>query len=186
MNLGDKLLKLRKEAKLSQENVAEILGVTRQTVSNWELNQTTPDLEQAKELSKIYKTSLDELVENDVKTILTEKVSNVEKLSGIIIKILKGIGILILIYIIFIIIAIILFTVVRKESNQSGIKSATLTCSIENNEYVISIGDDKYFECFNCNKEMNTYLKDITDWANIEHSIENVKKYFTDNGGTCD
>ena len=33
-----------------------------------------------------------------------------------------------------------------------------------------------------CNKEMNVYLKDITDWANIDHSIENIEKYFKDNG----
>ena len=33
---------------------------------------------------------------------------------------------------------------------------------------------------------MNVYLKDITDWANIDHSIENIEKYFKDNGGTCE
>jgi len=140
MNLGDKLLKLRKNAKLSQENVAEKLGVTRQTVSNWELNQTTPDLEQAKELSKLYKISLDELVENEVNIMAKEKVnaktSNVEKLSGLIIKIIKGIGILVLIYIIIVIIAIIYLTI-TKEANQSNIKSASLACSIENNKYTI-------------------------------------------------
>ena len=32
---------------------------------------------------------------------------------------------------------------------------------------------------------MEIYLKDITDWANIDHSVENIEKYFEDNGGSC-
>ena len=51
MNLGKKLFELRKSKHLSQEQVAEQLHVTRQTVSNWELGETTPDLNQAKELA---------------------------------------------------------------------------------------------------------------------------------------
>jgi len=47
------------------------------------------------------------------------------------------------------------------------------------------ISDEKYFECLNCNNEMNTYLKDILIGL-IEHSVENVRKYFTDYGGNCD
>ena len=42
---------------LSQENLAEKLNVTRQTISNWESGQTTPDILQAKQLSKIFKIS---------------------------------------------------------------------------------------------------------------------------------
>ena len=29
------------------------------------------------------------------------------------------------------------------------------------------------------------YLRDITDWANIDHSVENIENYFSENGGTC-
>ena len=91
MTIGDKLVELRKQKNLTQENVAETLNVTRQTISNWELGQTIPDLEQAKALSKLYKISLDELVDNDVKEVLSEKISNTEKLAGLSIKLLKGI-----------------------------------------------------------------------------------------------
>ena len=42
------------------------MNVTRQTISKWELNETTPDIKQAKELSKIFKISLDELTNNDI------------------------------------------------------------------------------------------------------------------------
>ena len=89
MKLGDQLFKLRKEAKLSQEQLAFEIGVTRQTISNWELNETSPNPEQLKLLSKTLNVSVDELLGNDVKQVLVEKVSNTEKLAGIIIKILK-------------------------------------------------------------------------------------------------
>jgi len=91
MTIGEKLAELRKQKNLTQENVAEILNVTRQTISNWELGQTVPDLEQAKELSKLYQISLDELVGNDMKEVLAGKISNTEKLAGLAIKLLKGI-----------------------------------------------------------------------------------------------
>ena len=120
MNLGKKLFELRKSKHLSQEQVAEKLHVTRQTVSNWELGETTPDLNQAKELAKFYSISLDDLVGLDTKNILTEKVSNVEKLAGIILTILKVIGVLFIIYIVFIIIAVICFSKVKTETSISG------------------------------------------------------------------
>lgn len=44
MNLGDKLIKLRKDNKMSQEQFAEEIGVTRQTVSNWENYKNYPDI----------------------------------------------------------------------------------------------------------------------------------------------
>ena len=91
MTLGEKLVELRKQKNLTQEKVAEELKVTRQTISNWELNQTIPDLEQSKALSKLYQISLDELVDNDMKAVLAEKISNTEKLAGLSIKLLKGI-----------------------------------------------------------------------------------------------
>ena len=86
-------------------------------------------------------------------------------------------------------IGVIAFTIIRKESNtqiKNEAINATLNCSIEDNNYTITIGDDNYFDCPECSKEMNVYLKDITDWANIDHSIENIEKYFEDNGGTCE
>lgn len=95
MTLGQKLGRLRKEKRLSQEQVAEHLDVTRQTISNWELDITTPDLNQAKRLSEFYQISLDELVENNLEMILTSKITSTEKLAKMIILILKGIGILV-------------------------------------------------------------------------------------------
>lgn len=111
MSFGAKISELRKKEKLSQEALAEKLNVTRQTISNWELDETTPDIIQAKELSKIFKISLDELVDNDVQNVLVEKVSNTEKLAGMTIKIIKFIGIAFAVMLVIDIITFIVFSV---------------------------------------------------------------------------
>ena len=79
MKLGEQLVVLRKENKLSQERLAEKIGVTRQTISNWELGETSPNPEQLKALSQIFQVSIDELLNNDIKQVLVEKVNNTEK-----------------------------------------------------------------------------------------------------------
>lgn len=186
MSIGENILNLRKQKKLSQEQLGELIDVTRQTISNWELNETLPDTKQLIALSRVFNISIDELVNNDVRNIIVEKVSNTERLAGMTIKGIRIAGIVITIIIIIDIISLILFMTIKKQPSNSNIKSATLNCSIENNDYVISLGDDNYFNCSNCNKEMQVFLKDITDWANLEHSVKNVKKYFQDNGGICE
>ena len=54
MEIGNKILELRKKNNLSQEALAEKIGVSRQTISKWELGETSPDIKQAKELSKVF------------------------------------------------------------------------------------------------------------------------------------
>lgn len=66
MNLGNSLFHARKRSGLSQEEVAEKLGVSRQTVSKWETDETIPDIRQAKKMSALYHMSLDELIIFDV------------------------------------------------------------------------------------------------------------------------
>ena len=66
MNLGDHLMQARKKAGLSQEAIAEKLGVSRQTISKWETDETVPDIYQSKKLAKLYHLSLHELIEFDV------------------------------------------------------------------------------------------------------------------------
>ena len=63
MSLGNSLFNARKKAGLSQEEVAEKLGVSRQTISKWELDETLPDIQQSKKLSKLYHLTLDELID---------------------------------------------------------------------------------------------------------------------------
>lgn len=66
MNLGNNLFQARKKVGISQEAVAKKLGVSKQTISKWETDETVPDIYQAKKLAKLYNLSLDELIESDI------------------------------------------------------------------------------------------------------------------------
>lgn len=63
MTIGSMLLALRKEKHLSQEEVAEKLNVTRQTVSKWETDQSTPDFDKIVPLCELYDITADELLQ---------------------------------------------------------------------------------------------------------------------------
>lgn len=65
MSFGNNLFQARKKVGLSQETIAEKLGVSRQTISKWETDETIPDIYQSKKLAKLYHLSLDELIEFD-------------------------------------------------------------------------------------------------------------------------
>ena len=80
---------LRKKNNLTQQELGEVLNVSYQTISKWELGETSPDLEQSKKLSKIFNVSLDELTDNSIKDVVIEKVSNTEKLAGLILKLIR-------------------------------------------------------------------------------------------------
>lgn len=62
MKFNEKLIELRKKNGLSQEELGYKLNVTRQTISKWELGQTTPEMDKLIELSKIFNISVDELI----------------------------------------------------------------------------------------------------------------------------
>lgn len=62
MTLGEKLFQLRKEKNLSQEEVAEKLNVSRQTISKWETDQSSPDLDKIVPLCELYEISTDYLL----------------------------------------------------------------------------------------------------------------------------
>ena len=66
MRLGNRLFQARKKSGLSQGDVAEKLGVCRQTVSKWESDETLPDIRQPKRMAMLYHVTLDELIEFDM------------------------------------------------------------------------------------------------------------------------
>lgn len=78
MQLGESLAQARKKAGLTQEAVAEKLGVSRQTISKWETDETLPDIRQSKKLASLYHMTLDELVDFDIDVQeLTEMINSV-------------------------------------------------------------------------------------------------------------
>ena len=69
MKFNEKLIELRKKEGLSQEELGYKLNVTRQTVSKWELGQTTPEMDKLVEMGKIFNITVDELInESEIKS----------------------------------------------------------------------------------------------------------------------
>lgn len=64
--IGSKIIELRKKHNFTQERLAEKVGVSRQTLSSWESDITSPTLAQANVLAKVFKISLDELADNNI------------------------------------------------------------------------------------------------------------------------
>lgn len=71
--LSEKLLALRKKNGFSQQELADRLSVTRQTISNWECGNGAPALDKAAELAELYQISLDDLIGNRVEIVVGRK-----------------------------------------------------------------------------------------------------------------
>lgn len=79
MKFEEKMMLLRKKIMLSQEQLAEKLDVTRQTVSKWELGQSKPDMDKLTAMSKLFNVSIDVLTNDDEIIDSDTSVKNEEK-----------------------------------------------------------------------------------------------------------
>ena len=107
MTLGEKIARQRKELNYTQEQLADILGVSRQSISKWELDIAYPETDKLIELGKLFDCSMDYLLKEEITkkdgvqtSGFTEKVEEIrrkvmtEKNKGKAKKILKIIGII--------------------------------------------------------------------------------------------
>ena len=161
------------------------MDVARQTISKWELGETSPDLEQAKQLSKIFNVSLDDLTNNDIKNILITKTSHTEKMIKTIMDILKII-LLIVIIIVIVLVADLYFrkyfTVTPKDTMQS------VECELNGKKYS--------YEIWQTNETSNILDKivtedanlhvDVKDYTNFEEVKKAIKEDVISRGGNCD
>ena len=122
MTLGEKIARQRKELNYTQEQLADILGVSRQSISKWESDIAYPETDKLIELGKLFDCSMDyllkeEITEKDgVQTLgFTEKIEEIrrkvmtEKNKGKAKKILKIIGIILAVVLTIDIISMILY-----------------------------------------------------------------------------
>lgn len=186
--LGEKIISERKKCKLSQEDLAEKLGITRQTISNWELNETSPDLKQASKLCDIFNISLDELTgkENAILTKLDKTESN----SKLIIKLVKTVGITLgtLIFILLCIVSIYIYSTnyYTAEPTATGegricyyngkISDYTVMKNNSDGSLSYDVGD------INIINDLDLYNIKTGDPKEV---LEKIVKYIKDNGGTC-
>ena len=181
MELGKQIYELRKKANLSQEQLAEKVGVSRQTISKWELGETAPDIKQAQVLSQVFSVSLDELTGNDTKEVIYKKVSNTEKLAGLIIKVIKIWGIIILACLIVAVVGIVLFGFVRGEGSvefENNVEKVTFTEVVGEETYIITIGSDGYFEGIGMSDEIKEELMELIVVGDLPTSEDNITDYF--------
>ena len=75
MTIGEKIASLRSELGLSQEQLAEKLSVSRQSVSKWEMDTSLPQIDKVIQLCELFKVSSDELL-HDAVTIDRKKIKN--------------------------------------------------------------------------------------------------------------
>lgn len=186
MEIGRKITELRKKSGLSQEELAEKMDVARQTISKWELGETSPDLRQAKELSKIFNVSLDELANNDIKNILVEKTSNTEKLAGLILKLIKVMAVLIVVIPLLLVAARIIFKNIYI-MNSGRLMHTSIECTLHDKAYGYEFN---YYETTGEIKEAggDGYLVDITGTDEVTdayRAINKIDAYVKNNGGTC-
>ena len=189
MNLGEKILKLRKKQGLSQEQLGEEVNVTRQTISNWELGETNPNPEQLKLLSKVLNVSIDELLDNDIKEVIFDKVSKTEKKTNLILTILKIMGILLVAGIILIVVYISLYIGIKNvRRNSLGRKiEENIHCTIFGEEYsygviyyelngeVVEAGGDGYL----------SNVLNLEQYSDAHQVLDIIKDYAKRNGGAC-
>jgi len=186
MNLGKKIAELRKKNNLSQEELAEKVGVARQTISKWEIGDTTPDINQVKIISKIFNISIDELVDNDINNVIVEKVSNTEKLAGITIKILKVFGIMLIVFITLIFLFVIIFMVDMPRNDYDIVGRTKISCNLDNEKYEYEAEYNKNYQVINSGGD--AYIMNHTDiesYEDVNKIVAHIEDYFKDHGGKC-
>lgn len=176
MNFGNKLVKLRKENKLSQEDLADKLGVSRQTISNWELNVTKPDIDYIKKISKLFCISIDEILNNDVRNILEEKISNTERLTN---KNTKNIKIL-LITLYCIILSALIFVIIYYSTKKdfTNMYQNVYTCTLLENDVIydekIDTGRFYFYWVLNDDSSYSSIIE--VDYEDDDYTYNDDKK----------
>ena len=152
MKFNEKLIELRKKAGLSQEELGYKLNVTRQTVSKWELAQTTPEMDKLVEMSKIFNVSVDDLL-NEREVIQNENpiIENQPIIDGG--KKAININNKIILIIVAIIIVILVFVGYSKHKKQQQVVEGI----IETEQNIF----DKFFSLFDKAEEQTDKTNDL-------------------------
>lgn len=171
MALGKNILELRKKQGLSQEQLGEKINVTRQTISNWELEETSPNPEQLKSLSKVLNTSVDSLIDNEIP-------NNVNGFNSVEDDIYhKNIPLIYLIIILLIFGILLLIPIIK---DKFGNSNKTPNNIVEENTKVDNVIDtDKEDKVEENTKNATTTDAILAGYACLEGRLENAKCVIT-------
>ena len=99
MKFSEKIIKIRKENRLSQEEFGNKINVSRQAISKWESEQSQPDVEKVKEISKIFGVSIEYLLNDELKEdIKIAEKKDKKTIKKVVLKILIAI---VIVYVVF-------------------------------------------------------------------------------------
>lgn len=194
MDIGNRISEFRKSNGLSQESLAERVGVARQTISKWELGETSPDLKQAKKLSEIFDVNLDELVcgqpsEEEPEPAVCEPVNYAPAKTKKKTEVLKAAAICLLVFLI-IAAPIFLRLFFKKhqyfDAREGNVRYASIECTLHGEQYFYEFrfyeDDGQIIEAGG-----DGYLADITEiekYGNAYKAINIIDAYIKNNGGT--
>lgn len=148
MDIGNKLQRARAKANLTQEQVAETLGVSRQTISNWENEKTYPDIKSVVTLSDLYNVSLDYLLKEKEESSMSNYLDYLEESTNTVkSKNRLSMLILVLTYLMIWTISLIVFWFFISGSDAMGYSFMFLWILLPVTTFVISllIGKNNYW-----------------------------------------
>ena len=98
MELGKKVYNIREEKNISQKQLAKQLGISKTLLNKWETCEEVPNLQYINKLSEVLDISVNDLIDNDIRNLISTKSSNNKEESNIIF-LFKLVGIILLILI---------------------------------------------------------------------------------------
>ncbi len=195
MKFNEKLTQLRKSKNLSQEELGNELGVARQTVSKWELGETTPEMDKLIKMSEIFEISLDELIKDkEIDTNINTNDpnnTNTQKLAGLTIKIIKGIlifiAILAALYLVLIVSSLVIFNDFKSEKVETVVENeeTIFNNTLENkddftktyNVLNIADSDDENYLYLTIKQFQNDEVETVKVLKSLANGIEANKNY---------
>jgi len=179
MDLGKIIFNYRKKFNLSQEDLAKEIGVTRQTISKWELNETSPDLKQAIKLAEIFDIDFNNILgrNNKEEKNINEKSS---KTKHILLIVLLSFSIIVILSLIS-----IFFYNYGYNKNHSKIY---IVCKLDNEEYnyAITYDDTNDILLTDGSKYIYENIYNKKKYKKTVNLITDVNNYFENNGGYCE
>lgn len=174
MDIGNRILEFRKQKNLSQEDLAEKIGVTRQTISKWELGETTPDI---KQINKIV-----ESFDIDLSDILSCEKKNVKKNKNIVTCLL---------IICSIITIIAFFKLIYNMGYNNASKSSNLhiKCYIKEKEYNVALSfwnDSKTVYQIDGSTVFNNIISKQYRNSSVIKIINIINEFATSENGFCE
>ena len=198
--LSENLKVIRKEKGMSQEMLAQQIGVVRQTVSKWEKGLSVPDAEMLARIADLFEVSVENLLgekleekenTNEVAVqlaLLNEYLLNRSKRRR---RIWKGIGIVLLVLLILYICMGVMYCIPGRVSISSDTETGyttKLVCTLDGEEYQYEIVYDKQDVVWSDGGDdfITEHIPKLKDTSDATEKITMIEDYFKEHGGTCE